>query len=323
MQIFINQQPVEVLAGETLLQTCRRIGVPVPSLCWVEGAAHKPSCMVCMVRDEATGQMVPSCSTYPVEGMRIDTVSDEVLALRKMGVELLMSDHRADCEAPCVTVCPSRLNVEGVLYYYDRGNFAAARQLLAAVFDLPSVGCDDCKAPCEKVCRRGTVDVHVPIREIIKELAQREDLPVTGNPADVEKQDKTLFTSRIGAFTGPEKVRLRAETDAPSTCLHCACSARNDCRLREVATLVGLKGNRFGLDSHQPFKVRKHIVGDLWFEPAKCIRCGLCVYNSKDGFAFKGRGFTMQIDIPEENKAHVDESLASLCPTGALSILRG
>lgn len=323
MQISINQQLVEVRPGETLLQTCRRIGIPVPSLCWVEGAVHKPSCMVCMVRNEADGQMLPSCSTYPVEGMRIDTSSDEVLALRKLSLELLLSDHRADCAAPCGTVCPQQLDVEGILDRYDRGDLAGARQRLAAVFNLPEVGCDGCKAPCEKVCRRGTVDVSVPIRQIIKELAAREDLPVPGGPVQAVKRDKGRFSSRIGAFTGPEKIRLRAETPTRSTCLHCACAAQDDCRLRDLATAFGMKGNRFGLDSAQPFKVRRHIVGGLWFEPAKCIRCGLCVYNSRDGFAFKGRGFTLQVDIPDRNRSHVDESLASLCPTGALYLLKG
>jgi ferredoxin len=58
----------------------------------------------------------------------------------------------------------------------------------------------------------------------------------------------------------------------------------------------------------------------MWCEPAKCIRCGLCVYNSKNGFTFKDRGFGMQVIIPKENKTNVTEKLAELCPTGALYI---
>ena len=61
--------------------------------------------------------------------------------------------------------------------------------------------------------------------------------------------------------------------------------------------------------------------GRLWYEPAKCIRCGLCVYNSDNGFTFERRGFVMQVVIPEENRSNVPEKLATLCPTGALFLM--
>ena len=61
--------------------------------------------------------------------------------------------------------------------------------------------------------------------------------------------------------------------------------------------------------------------GRLWYEPAKCIRCGLCVYNSDNGFTFERRGFVMQVVIPEENRSNAPEQLATLCPTGALFLM--
>ena len=64
----------------------------------------------------------------------------------------------------------------------------------------------------------------------------------------------------------------------------------------------------------------QHIVDQLWFEPVKCIRCGLCVYNSTDGFTFRGRGIGMEVVIPSESKNNVKEEMAELCPTGALYI---
>ena len=64
----------------------------------------------------------------------------------------------------------------------------------------------------------------------------------------------------------------------------------------------------------------QHIVSRLWFEPAKCIRCGLCVYNTTDGFTFRGRGIGIEVVIPSESKKNVKEEIAELCPTGALYI---
>lgn len=321
MVITINNKEVEVLEGETLIEVARRAGFHIPSMCYAKGANHKSSCMVCVVKNSVTGQMMPSCSTYPVDGMRIETDSEEVLRLRTLSLELLLSDHRADCEAPCTIVCTQGLDVERMLYLYDTGRYGEARALLASVFPLPTVGCDTCKAPCEKACRRGTVDTAVKIRAIIKELAEREDLPMEGNSPVVSKRDKNAFISRLGRFTVKEKEWLKKTVSTPSRCLHCACEGKTDCKLRLYATEAKIKRPRYEVSSMLPVKEKIHVNGRMWFEPAKCIRCGLCVYNSENGFTFKNRGFGMQIVIPEENKANVTEDLAKLCPTGALHLL--
>ena len=318
MEITINKTKVEVQEGETILEAAHRIGIEIPHMCYAPGAVHKPSCMVCMVKNVANGQMLPSCSSLPTEGMEIETEGEDIREMRKLSLELLLSDHRADCEAPCVIACPQNLNVEGVLYYYDKGQYREARQLMAAVFQLPEIACDECKGPCEKICRRGTVDKHVEIKAIMRELADMTALEVTGNPGDVEIKDKSKFVSKIGRFSPKEQEWMKVSVEAKSRCIHCACAARQDCKLRGYATSEGIKTPRFGVSSSLPFKIKQHVNGRLWFEPAKCIRCGLCVYNSQDGFTFKGRGFGMQVVIPDESRNNVGEELAKLCPTGAL-----
>ena len=373
MIIRIDNKEVEVRADETLFQIARRLGKNIPSMCFVEGAKHHSSCMVCMVKNEESGQMIPSCSTYPVEGMQIDTESEEVKEMRRLALELLLSDHRADCEAPCSMVCPQHLDVEKMLYYWDEHRYDEARSSVASVLDLEHLACDDCKRPCEKACRRGTVDKHVEIVEIIHQLAaskmknesltpdprtppaplrwerwgegsrmkneecrmknenisSREQSKIHssfGNEATIlhssfKQSDHSSFkrfTSRIGRFTEKEKEWLKVSVTTDSTCLHCACSAQNDCKLRQYATESGITSSRYGVASDLPFKIKKHVIGRLWFEPAKCIRCGLCVYNTKDAFTFKGRGFNMQVVIPNESREHVSEDIAKLCPTGAL-----
>ena len=318
MKITIDNKEVEVLENETLLEVAHRIGKQIPSMCFAAGKKHKPSCMVCMVKNVLNGQMIPSCSTYPTEGMQIETDTEDVLELRRLSLELLLSDHRADCEAPCTTVCPQGLNVERVLWYYDTQRYAEAKRYIAAVFNLPEIGCDQCaKTPCEKVCRRGTVDKSVAIREIVHKVAET-DVEVEGRKEDKVIHDKTAFTSKVGHFSPKEKDWLKASVDVPSNCLHCACVAQDVCKLRKFATDCGIKNPRYGVSSDLPFKIKKHVTGKLWFEPAKCIRCGLCVYNTDDGFTFKGRGFGMQIVIPDESRKNVSEDLADLCPTGAL-----
>ena len=97
MKIFVNDKELEVSGKRILIEELREAGYNIPSMCYAAGAEHHPSCMVCMVRNEANDQMIPSCATFPTEGMRIDTESEDVTALRRMAVELLLSDHHARC----------------------------------------------------------------------------------------------------------------------------------------------------------------------------------------------------------------------------------
>ena len=330
MHITINNNQIEPVNGETLLETARRTGYDIPSLCYAKGAKHKSSCMVCAVRDCTTGQIIPSCTTLPTNGMQIDTEGDEVQMVRNLSLELLLSDHRADCEAPCSMVCPQGLDIERMLNLYDNGRHEEAYAMIAAVFALPALGCDNCKVPCEKVCRRGTVDQAVSIRAVIKELVSeyRKDalidrycgLEPQSNPT-ISKPDKNLFQSRLGRFTVSEKDFLKETVTTPSGCLHCACSGREGCKLRLYATAAGVKRPRYEASSALPVMQKEHVTGRMWFEQAKCIRCGLCIYNSENGFTFKDRGFGMQVVIPNENKANVGEEISELCPTGALYLI--
>lgn len=323
MNITINNTSVEILPGETIIELAGRMGYMIPSLCYVKGAKHKSSCMVCAVKNCSTGQIIPSCSTFPVEGMQIETDSEEVLLVRTLSLELLLSDHRADCEAPCSMVCPKGLDVEQMLGFYDHGRFANAFSCIDDAFDLPEVACANCKAPCEKACRRGTVDKPVSIRAIIREVIHASGTAplASKGEAPVRKTDRNVFFSRLGRFSEKEKEYLKQRVVTPSNCLHCACAGRAGCKLRQHATSKGIKRPRYEASSALPAMHKTHLGGNLWFEQAKCIRCGLCVYNSKNGFTFKARGFDMQVVIPEENKSNVSEELAAICPTGALYVI--
>lgn len=327
MKIYINDIATEVQAEKPLIESLRTLGYHVPSMCYDANAQHEASCMVCMVKDVTRNQMIPSCSTYPTEGMHIETDTDEVLGLRRMSLELLLSDHRADCEAPCTQVCKLGLDPARILLYYDRGQLAEARALLMRQGE--NIPCADCKTPCEKACRRRTVDSNVSIRDIFLSLAKDNSINIdmaqqtdsasaslTQNTNSISVSNS--FCSKLGRYTAEEKEWLKQTYDTPSRCLHCACEGSSKCKLRQYASEAGIKTIPYGVASELPVKQQIHVTGRLYFEPAKCIRCGLCVYNTKDGFTFLSRGFKMQITIPDESKAHVSESICSLCPTGAL-----
>ncbi|MFV0346420.1 MAG: 2Fe-2S iron-sulfur cluster-binding protein [Bacteroidales bacterium] len=320
MQIKIDNKVVEVKQGETIIKTARREGFEIPSLCYAEGAVHKASCMVCAVKNLSNGQIMPSCTTIPTEGMEIDTSSEEVRLVRTLSLELLLSDHRADCDAPCSTVCPVGLDVGNMLKFYDDKQYDKAKDLIAGAFSLPEIACDTCsKVPCEKVCRRSTVDEAVEIRKIIRDILEdKADSNRTPIKVSPYKLDKSVFQSKVGRFTEQERSHLKLTVDTSSRCLHCGCSGQVGCKLRAFASEHGVTRSRYNSSSALPVLERIHVKDNMWFEQSKCIRCGLCVYNSKNGFTFKNRGFVMEVVIPEENKVNAGKELAKLCPTGAI-----
>ena len=96
--LTIDDKKVEVDAGTTILQAAAKIGIKIPTLCaWME-IGHTPgACRVCMTEVQGQRSLIASC-VFPVsEGMVVKTNTQRVRLARKMVVELLLSNHPAEC----------------------------------------------------------------------------------------------------------------------------------------------------------------------------------------------------------------------------------
>ena len=107
----VDNQEVSIQEGTFLLKALQELGHNVPHLCNYEGLEHYTSCMLCLVKNVKTGQLIPSCSLKVEPDMEIITHDDEIVEARKMGLDLLLSDHVGDCEAPCTKACPAHMNI--------------------------------------------------------------------------------------------------------------------------------------------------------------------------------------------------------------------
>ncbi|MCL2168290.1 MAG: 2Fe-2S iron-sulfur cluster-binding protein [Lentimicrobiaceae bacterium] len=133
----------------------------------------------------------------------------------------------------------------------------------------------------------------------------------------------TLITNGMNIDTESDEVReLQKQSLELLLSDHIAvcrppCKPEN-CKLRKYALAYHAKWNTFQRYSAIKKTQSQHIKDNLWFDVNKCIRCGLCVYNSHDGFTFKERGFNMQVILPVESINNVNELLCEICPTQAL-----
>ena len=63
--LIFDGTPIEVDGTETILQAARRIGVEIPTMCYIDGAPPMTSCMVCLVKVNGGQRLLPACATVP------------------------------------------------------------------------------------------------------------------------------------------------------------------------------------------------------------------------------------------------------------------
>jgi len=175
IKFSINGVSKEVKEGSTILDVTREEGIDIPTMCFLDNTEHFPTCMVCMVKDQKTGKLIPSCSTVVTREMDIVTDDEEVTEARKTSLELLLSDHVGDCEAPCQTNCPAYMNIPLMNRLLAAGRFDEALRVVKKDIALPAVLGRICPAPCERACRRRDVDTAVSIC-LLKRYAADHDL---------------------------------------------------------------------------------------------------------------------------------------------------
>jgi len=175
IKLRIDHKEVEAEPGAVLMEVIREMGVEVPSMCYLKGLPHYSSCMVCVVKDRKTGKLLPSCSLEVQEEMDIISEDEEVIQARKTALELLLSEHVGDCEAPCQVTCPAHMDIPLMNRLLARGRFDEALRLVKKDIALPSVLGRICSAPCEGACRRKSIDEAVSIC-LLKRYAGDHDL---------------------------------------------------------------------------------------------------------------------------------------------------
>jgi formate dehydrogenase major subunit len=174
--LTINGRKITASPDHTILQVCKDQKIDnIPTLCFDEKLPPFGSCFLCVVELEGQSRMFPSCSTKVNEGMVVNTRSERVLRARKTCLELLLSDHYADCFGPCRLNCPADVDIQGYMSLINLGKFKEAVALIKEKNPLPSVCGRVCTRKCEINCRRSLVDAPVGI-DFLKRYAADQDM---------------------------------------------------------------------------------------------------------------------------------------------------
>jgi len=95
--LVINGRTCPFDPGQTILEAAENAGIWIPALCHLKGATPTGACRVCVVEVEGARSLQPACSTPATPGMKVHTESKEVVASRRMVLELLISSGNHNC----------------------------------------------------------------------------------------------------------------------------------------------------------------------------------------------------------------------------------
>ena len=93
----IDNRPVSVEAGTSILDAASAAGIHIPHLCYLKDINEIAACRMCAVEVEGTERLVTACDNEVLEGMVVHTNSPRVRRSRRTNLRLILSQHDTSC----------------------------------------------------------------------------------------------------------------------------------------------------------------------------------------------------------------------------------
>ena len=165
VHLTIDNIPVEVEAGTTILEAARKINIDIPTLCFLKEINEVGDCRMCIVEVEGRRGFTASCIQKAEEGMIVHTHTPEVMEARKMVLDLILSNHDKKC-LTCVRSGNCELQDLAKKYNMDEIEYDGKRTEYEIDDKSPSIVrdsnkcilCRRCVGACKKVQEIGAID---------------------------------------------------------------------------------------------------------------------------------------------------------------------
>jgi len=163
IQLTINDIPLTVPEGMSILDAARTVNIDIPTLCYLN--LHEmnmnnqiASCRVCVVEVEGRRNLAPACATPATPGMIVKTNTPRAVQGRRAMVELLMSDHPKSCltcakNLDCdLQALAADLGVRNISYEGEESQYEIDKSSLAIIRDPNKcIRCRRCETMCDDV----------------------------------------------------------------------------------------------------------------------------------------------------------------------------
>jgi formate dehydrogenase alpha subunit len=97
VSLTIDNRAVTVAEDTTILEAASRLGIRIPTLCWLEKVSPTGACRVCAVEVEGVERPMTACNTPVKEGIKVVTSSERLDRIRRKTLQLMLVNHPLDC----------------------------------------------------------------------------------------------------------------------------------------------------------------------------------------------------------------------------------
>lgn len=178
IEVFVDDKPVMVEPGTTVLQAAAMVGVEIPRFCYHERLAVAGNCRMCLVEVEKSPKPVAACAMPVMKGWRIKTNSDMTKKAREGVMEFLLVNHPLDCPI-CDQGGECDLQDQSMAFGSDRSRFTDIH------FDGKRAVEDKDVGPLIKTVMTRCIHCTRCIR-FASEVAGVDDLGTTGRGSDMQ-----------------------------------------------------------------------------------------------------------------------------------------
>ncbi|KAB0665732.1 NADH-quinone oxidoreductase subunit NuoG [Oryzomonas japonica] len=251
IKLIIDDIPVEVPEGTTVLEAAQSVDIPIPHFCWHPALGKAGACRVCAVKllDGPVKGVQMSCMLPAQDGMVVSTTDAEAVAMRKSVIEWLMINHPHDCPVcdeggECQLQDYTIAGGHGIRRY-DGKKRTHVNQYLGEYIEHEMNRCIQCYR-CARFYQEyaGGTDFGVMGRAATIYFGRQEEGPLespfSGNLVDICPTG--VFTDKTARF----RARYWDYDMAPSICPHCSlgCNTVPMARYRELLKTTARRNDR-------------------------------------------------------------------------------
>jgi predicted molibdopterin-dependent oxidoreductase YjgC len=103
VDITVDGRTLSAAAGANLLTVCLDNDIYIPNLCYQANGGHPPAaCRLCFIEIDGLSAPSTACTVTITEPITVRTDTDDVRALQRSALNLLLSVHKVECK-----VCPA------------------------------------------------------------------------------------------------------------------------------------------------------------------------------------------------------------------------
>jgi NADH dehydrogenase (ubiquinone) Fe-S protein 1 len=187
LDLFVDDKPVSVPKGASILQACEAAGVDSPRFCYHQKLSVAGNCRMCLVEVAKAPKPVASCAMPAGPGMRVKTSTELVQKAREGIMEFLLINHPLDCPI-CDQGGECDLQEQSILFGSDVGRFVESKRAVS----------DKNLGPLVKTVMTRCIHCTRCVR-YAKEICGTDDLGMTGrgNASEIGTYVDKLMKSEI------------------------------------------------------------------------------------------------------------------------------